>query len=96
MYGFVARGRSYDAQGGHENALSDFSKAIAMDDAAQAAQKSPNHSYASYWRGTALRAKGDVDGAIADFSKAVEQHPGAANMISMELVGFSNTTGTDT
>ncbi len=60
------RGIAYCLKGQHDQAISDFNKAIEID---------PKHAGAFYSRGIAYAHKGQYDQAISDFNKAIEINP---------------------
>jgi 3-oxoacyl-[acyl-carrier protein] reductase len=61
-----AHGFVYRAKADYDQAIADFSRAIALN---------PNSALAHYDRGLAYRAKADYDQANADFNRAIEIDP---------------------
>ncbi len=70
---YIRRGRVYNFRDHYEQAISDFSSALEIDD---------NYAPAYYNRGLAYYNKGDYDRALADFTQAVRIMPSHANAYS--------------
>jgi tetratricopeptide (TPR) repeat protein len=66
---YYNRGCNYHAEGQHEWAISDCTKALGMY---------PDYAESCINRGSAYKARGDYDLAISDFATAIEKKPGFA------------------
>ena len=78
---YFYRGNAYGRKGDHDQAIKDYSQAIALQ---------PDLAEAYYNRGVAYRLKGDHDQAIEDYSQAIALQPDLAEAYYKRGVAYGD------
>ena len=78
---YFHRGFAYEGKGDNEQAIGDFTKAIALD---------PNDAKAHYNRGVVYAWKGELDRAIADSTKAIAINSNIAPAYALRGVAYES------